>query len=439
GFNFSAFAKSLNDPPPVSIRLNPYKTVQLNPFPNSSPIPWNKHGRYLDERPIFTFDPAFHAGAYYVQEASSMLVLEALRQWLPMQETPLRILDLCAAPGGKTTLLSQLGQQHLIVANEVIKNRFGILRENLQRWGTLNKVLTNCDVDEFKPLAGYFDIVLIDAPCSGEGLWRKDHKAVGEWSPDHVQLCAARQRRILSGAQALVREGGILLYCTCTYNQQENQHNVEWLQQTFNLEGLQASLPAVWGVEEQAFAKSFGYQCYPHRVKGEGFFFAGFRQINAVATTISNKKNKKRVASVFTALSKKERHQLQPYLQDATNLQFFYHHDQQLTTIQEQYWDDLQLLGSILRKHKAGLNLGSFKKNDFVPDHELALAQQPLPNFPVLELDKQSALLFLKREPFLHDSQSKGWHLVRYEGLPLGWVKVLPNRINNYLPKGWRI
>ena len=215
---FVLFEKALNEPPPVSFRINPFKmrisdyelridvpqSVFRNPM---SAIPWASGGFYLPERPVFTLDPTFHAGGYYVQEASSMFLETALRQSVNFDK-PLKIIDLCAAPGGKSTLIaSLLNPESLLVANEVIRSRVPVLQENLEKWGCPNVAVTSADVEDFEPLAGWFDVVVVDAPCSGEGLFRKDENARSEWSPAAVEMCAGRQKRILAAAEKTGRAG----------------------------------------------------------------------------------------------------------------------------------------------------------------------------------------------------------------------------------------
>ena len=222
---FEKFKLAVNQPAQTSIRLNEAKGY----FPTwpKSPIDWSQQGFRLEERPSFTLDPAFHAGAYYVQEASSMFIDHLLRSI----EVPKGVyLDLAAAPGGKTTLLSSyLGEEGLLLANEVIQARTQVLKENSIKWGLGNIVVTNNGPEHFAPLEGFFDLVLVDAPCSGEGMFRKDPDARDEWSPDHVQLCALRQKRIMDQAGGLVKAGGYLIYSTCTFNEVENEGMIDFL------------------------------------------------------------------------------------------------------------------------------------------------------------------------------------------------------------------
>jgi 16S rRNA C967 or C1407 C5-methylase (RsmB/RsmF family) len=261
-------AEALQNPAPVSIRYNPFKKVPV--VAALAPVPWSNGGYYLPQRPSFTLDPTFHAGAYYVQEASSMFIGRIVQQLLSTKEG-IRALDLCAAPGGKSTdLLSNLPEGSLLIANEVIRSRYNILHQNMIKWGQSNVVCTNHDSRDFNQLAGFFDLILVDAPCSGEGLFRKDHKAREEWSVNNVQLCTGRQKRILADAVQMLAPGGYLLYSTCTYNRSENEENAKWLISEFGLTPQHLSLDKNWNIE----TREVGYQFYPHRLKGEGFYSA---------------------------------------------------------------------------------------------------------------------------------------------------------------------
>lgn len=434
GDSASSFFSALTVPTPVSIRLNPRKGGTF-PFPQiqGEKIPWSDQGWYLTERPSFTLDPLFHAGAYYVQEASSMLIEAALRQLVPL-DRPYTVLDLCAAPGGKTTgLASVLRDDCFLVANEVIKSRIGPLKENLTKWGVTNVVVTHHDPETMTELEGFFDIVLVDAPCSGEGMFRKDAGAVAEWSEDHVQLCAARQKRILKAASFLVAPGGVLLYSTCTYNRQENEENALWLTSTFEMEAQPLQFPSEWGVE----ACSMGYQCFPHRVKGEGFYLAAFKQRGT-------QENRQEIKVKLPKVRQRQLDSLTKWLRDPEYFQFFQKNEGTLVALPK---EDLPYYGKVfhgLQKHTSGFELGLFKGEDFVPSHALALSFHVSDSIPRVDLSREQALLYLKRESLdiqLPEPLKEfgGWFLATYQGRSLGWLKEVQGRVNNYLPKEWRI
>lgn len=249
---YEKLAAALGGEQPVSIRLNEDKLPEssFRLFRSSfKQVPWSATGYYLDKRLTFTFDPLFHAGCYYVQEASSMFVEQALRQYAA--ERPVVMLDLCAAPGGKSThARSMLPAGSLLVANEVIRNRSQILAENLTKWGHPDVVVTNNDPADFSPLTDFFDVILADVPCSGEGMFRKDPVAVSEWSPENVEICWQRQRRIISDIWPCLKPGGILIYSTCTYNTKEDEENVRWLRDEFGQRPCIWILPTVGRLRE---------------------------------------------------------------------------------------------------------------------------------------------------------------------------------------------
>ena len=430
GAEFAAFEETLATESPVSVRLNPDKRAY--DAADLAQVPWHPEGFYLPERPVFTLDPVFHAGGYYVQEASSMILHEVLSQLVPAQR-PLRVLDLCAAPGGKSTLLaSWMPAGSLLLANEVIRSRVNPLQENLDRWGNSHTFTSGYDPEGFAKLGGFFDVVLVDAPCSGEGLFRKDPEAVREWSPEHVQLCAARQRRILAAAVKLVAPGGTLLYSTCTYNETENDQNAAWLVEQQKLEYLEVNLPADWGI----VTRNPGYQCYPHRLRGEGFYFAAFRQTHGLPF----RGKTGRYMSKLSDLKKREEAVLADWVQEADNLFFLQRPDGTVLFGPNELWNDLMLLDAALPQGVWLREAGEFKGKDFIPAHSLAVSTAVAAKLPAVALDREIALRFLKKENIeLPGDAPKGWLLARYEGLNLGWMKNLGNRVNNYLPKDWRI
>ncbi|MDR0737903.1 MAG: RsmB/NOP family class I SAM-dependent RNA methyltransferase [Prevotellaceae bacterium] len=270
GEDWNDFAEALQQAPPVSIRYNRHKNAAPQ---DAEEVAWCAMGRYLTTRPVFTLDPLLHAGAYYVQEASSMFLEQAAVLW--RGQTGLRFLDLCAAPGGKSTHLADLMPAgSMLVSNEVIRTRTAALSENLTKWGNPNTVITHNDPEDFASLPGFFDVMLIDAPCSGEGLFRKDPAAMEEWSEAHVKFCAERQRRIVSGAWDALKEEGLLLYSTCTCNREENENNIRWITQHLGAEVVHIPLQPAWNVT----TNEYGHRFFPHKTKGEGFFISLLRK-----------------------------------------------------------------------------------------------------------------------------------------------------------------
>lgn len=431
---FTAFRAALEQPTPVSIRLNPRKSLQAGlPFLETDAlVPWHPQGFYLGKRPIFTLDPAFHAGAYYVQEASSMFLHEALRQVVDFTK-PLKVLDLCAAPGGKSTLLaSMMGEKGLLVANETIRSRTNSLRENLEKWGHPNVAVTSGEAEAFSELENWFDVVVTDAPCSGEGLFRKDPNAVSEWSLDAVTLCAARQKRILSAAVECLAPGGVLVFSTCTYNSEENGDNVKWLSAEFGLEVLSLEIPAVWGIE----SRGGGYQFFPHKLRGEGFFIAVFRKLDSASS-------RKHAVSTFRSLSPLSKAlipEASRWLRHDADVKIFQTTMGNVLALPADLENDFLLLDKHLKIKWFGTPIGEFKGKDFVPDHALALSLLASEQLKGIDLSLEQALRFLKKETFeLPEGSPTGWLLCRYGGLNLGWIKALPNRMNNYLPPERRI
>lgn len=426
---YPAFAASLETEAPVSLHLHPLKKGAQ--FPTTAPVPWHEGGLYLAERPSFTLDPLFHAGAYYVQEASSMLIAAAFRACFPGKR-PLRVLDLCAAPGGKSTLLtSLLPKGSWLLANEVIRSRYQILRYNLNKWGYNNTFTSNHDVEDFQKLNGFFDLVLVDAPCSGEGLFRKDQAARQEWSPENVNLCAARQGRILKAAVDLVAPGGVLLYSTCTYNQQENDVNAAWLAQESGLSYKDLNFPSQWGLEN----RQHGSQAYPHRLQGEGFFLAAFQKND------SGERLKHKISSFqkLQAVDRKLEVLATPWLATHANYRFFTSAKGSWRGLAEYLLEDAQTLAQYLNRIEVGTILGEPKGKQLVPSAEWALQLDCQADLPYLEVDRETALAFLRKATPPLPGLPKGWVLLRHQGLNLGWVKGLGNRYNNYYPKQWRI
>ena len=417
---------------PTSIRINPFKQAALK---TDGQVPWCAAGYYLDTRPSFTFDPLFHAGCYYVQEASSMFIGHILKTIKP-NGGPVKILDLCAAPGGKSTLInSAMDADDLLVANEIIKTRVPVLSDNLSRWGTANTIVTNNDPKDFTRLKSFFDIILVDAPCSGSGMFRKDPAAMNEWSEANVGLCHQRQERILADIYPCLKEGGYLIYSTCSYSHQENEDILDWLCDEFELESLQIPIDKGWGIVETQSPqqKAWGYRFYPGKIKGEGLFAACLRKtgIQEAMTGFKNKEQQKLVA--------KEMEQVKGYINEPANYYYFKANDDWMA-INRHHIESLNILQRNLYIKKSGVRMGKLMGRDLVPDHELALSII-INKDAVLqtELDREQAIKYLRRENIAIDITDKGWSLMNFEGHALGWAKLLPNRINNYYPKEIRI
>jgi 16S rRNA C967 or C1407 C5-methylase (RsmB/RsmF family)/NOL1/NOP2/fmu family ribosome biogenesis protein len=432
GEAFPEFESALQTPASVSIRLNIFKALPAVP---QDPVPWSTAGYYLPKRPAFTLDPFFHAGAYYVQEASSMFIEQALRQHL-LLDTSLQVLDLCAAPGGKSTLLaSLLTQDSLLVANEVIKQRAAVLKENIQKWGYANVVVTQSDPEKFSTLDSFFDVLVVDAPCSGEGLFRKGEVAAGEWSPEHVQHCAARQQRILEDVWPALKDGGVLVYSTCTYNKQEDEEILEWLLNEYDAECLSVALDPAWQIEEvQGAAGAVGYKFFPHRAKGEGFFMGIVRKKSG-----GRVRKSKRINSPFVPLPSRQAEMIHSWLKEGHGLTKVLFGD----FIQALPGGKIEAVAELARAvHivSCGLEMGEIKKKNIIPLPALALSvflNQAA--FPQVALEYPDALRYLARQHFEVVLPDGDWILVTYKGIPLGWLKKIDSRFNNYYPIEWRI
>jgi len=414
----------------TSIRMNPFKSALI--YKDADQVPWSGLGKYLNNRPSFTADPLFHAGCYYVQEASSMFLEQAL-QTIDLTE-PLRVLDLCAAPGGKSThLLSLLSPESILVSNEIIKSRVNVLAENITKWGNVNTIVTNNDPKDFKKLSGVFDVIVCDAPCSGSGMFRKDADAIAEWSEGTVILCSERQQRILADVLPCLKEGGLLIYSTCSYSHEENEDILDWLADSFQMSGKEITVEDDWGIVACKSGRHQlpGYRFYPGKVKGEGFF-------------ISCLIKKQESGSTKWPRIKYEKPdpKLEPFtswIRSDVDLHLFFHQEAVLAFPIKQV-DFLQLIKDTLYIKKAGVKIGKAAGKDIIPDHELAVSTILADDIRRIDLSREDAISYLKREEFkLPNAEAPGWALASFENFPLGWIKVLPNRLNNYYPKELRI
>jgi 16S rRNA C967 or C1407 C5-methylase (RsmB/RsmF family)/NOL1/NOP2/fmu family ribosome biogenesis protein len=439
GFDEEAFLKVHQSGEQVtSIRLNPLKGP-MNKYPEllktEGRIPWSSLGYYLAERPSFTLDPVFHAGGYYVQEASGMFLEQAIKQTADLSKT-LRILDLCAAPGGKSTLIQSLiTEDSLLVSNEVIRTRVNILRENMIKWGGSNVFVTNNDPLDFSGLSNYFDVILVDAPCSGSGLFRREPASIQEWSLDQVELCGRRQERILTDIWPALKQDGILIYATCSFSKRENEDILDWILSAFSAESLALKLDPDWKLTEVISDKhrARGYRFYPDKVKGEGFFVSCLKKKDGSLFSYPNFKK-----HGSEKISRSEESMLNDWIDGHSSSTFFRREDF-VHALPTELIKDLLLFQSISYLKKAGIRLGKLIGKELIPDHELALSRIAGRNIPSLSLSIEQATQFLRREEMQLEPGFKGWSLVNYHGYELGWIKILDKRINNYYPKEWRI
>jgi 16S rRNA C967 or C1407 C5-methylase (RsmB/RsmF family)/NOL1/NOP2/fmu family ribosome biogenesis protein len=434
GFEPENFANAHQHiPAPTSIRFNPFKKSVLK---TDGQVPWCIEGHYLDTRPSFTFDPLFHAGCYYVQEASSMFIDHIIKHIRQNKDDTIKVLDLCAAPGGKSTLInSAIGSTDLLVSNEIIKTRVPVLCDNLSRWGTANNIVSNNDPRDFDRLPGFFDMILVDAPCSGSGMFRKDPQAMNEWSEANVNLCHQRQERILADVYPALKEDGYLIYSTCSYSHQENEDILDWLCQEFDMESLRIPINKDWGIveTESAAQKAWGYRFYPGLVKGEGLFAACLKK-RGQADQSPSFRTKGHQKLALQAIE-----QVKTYVNNPAELYYSTVNDDWLA-INRVHKESLDTLQRHLYIKKSGVRIGKLAGKDLIPDHELALSLM-VNKDAVLQtpLNYEQAIQFLRRDNVDLTSTDKGWSLMTYENHPLGWAKLLPNRINNYYPKELRI
>ncbi|NLR81650.1 methyltransferase RsmF C-terminal domain-like protein [Chitinophaga eiseniae] len=427
----------------TSLRLNPLKittpermqqVLQALSANGVQRVPWSSEGYYLPARPSFTFDPYFHAGAYYVQEASSMFLEQAVRATVDLS-APLKVLDLCAAPGGKSTLLQSLiSEDSLLVTNEVIKPRAALLADNLTRWGAANVVVSNNDPRDFSRLPGYFDLVVADAPCSGSGLFRRDPELVSEWSPENVTLCSQRQQRILADILPAVKEDGVIIYSTCSFSAEEDEVILDWLADHFELENITIPLDTAWKIVPTVTNKRnyTGYRFYPDLLRGEGFFIACFRKKGS-SQSIRKQKESRQVG-----LTARQRELVAPWVNMPASWQYFLHQDEVLI-LPPLLATDITMLQQQLYIRKAGVKAGQLGQKELIPDHQLAASTILAETLPAVSLNLQQALLYLRKEDPGVTADIRGWALISYEGMHLGWAKFLPNRMNNYYPKELRI
>ena len=388
---FSRYMEAFDEEAPVSIRLNPQtlgdgsslfdnNSASMSQTKKNRPqmfeqVPWCKEGYYLEGRPQFTFDPLFHAGCYYVQEAASMFITHVLRQYV--HET-VEGLDMCAAPGGKSTaMLSVLPEGSTLVSNEPIPTRAQILLENITKWGAKNCIVTNNYPRDFKKAKAKFDLILCDVPCSGEGMFRKDPATIGEWSLQNVEKCWRLQREIVADAWECLNPGGILIYSTCTFNIKENEENVRWIIDTYDAEPIDIPTEPSWGITG-SLLEGFDvpvYRFIPGITRSEGLFVCVLRKSGEWKVESGKRILKNKLSSPLKELSAAE--------------QFSF----------------------------------LFPPSSFHIDLSYAEALKYL---------RGEALVLPPDTP-------RGLITITYKGVSLGPVKNIGNRANNLYPKPWRI
>ena len=435
--DISAFEKAHDETTPVSVRLNPAKPTCSFQF--SKQVPWTNNAHYLHERPVFTNDPLFHAGCYYVQEASSMFVEQAIKQTLDLTKQ-LFVLDACAAPGGKSTLInSLLNEESLLVSNEVISTRTPVLVHNMVKWGRANSFVSQNDPHDFLRLANFFDAIVVDAPCSGSGLFRKQADAIEHWSEENVKHCGLRQQRILNDLLPSLKENGILIYSTCSYSKEENENMCDHLCKEFALETVQLKISADWGIVETRsdICQSFGYRFFPHLTQGEGFFLACFRKRSTEVLDSARTDDQQKKPKTFDKISSDEQKAVSKFI-PADNFELI-NHEGEVVGFHKSISFQIRTLLSALKVKKMPLHVGQLKGKDFIPHPYLAYQTILSKDIQTTEVDLETALKYLRKQPFVLVDTPPGFTLLTYQHQGLGWLKNLGNRVNNYYPAEWRI
>ncbi len=428
-----ALLLALNHAPVSSVQTIPGRESELL----GKEVPWFPNGILLDQKPVYTLDPHFHSGSYYPQESSSMVIGWIVRQ-LDLPGSNLRFLDACAAPGGKSLLLSHfLENRGLLIANEVHKTRHAILRENLSRCALPNFLTSPSSTEKLGELTAYFDLVLVDAPCSGEGMFRKDEQARSEWSLENVANCEARQKNILEHLAPTVRQNGYLIYSTCTFSTEENEAMMQQLTASGDWEKVRFDVPPSWQINTLDHEHFFGLQFLPHRVVGEGFFVTVLRKRKAEEQVHLHSFGKKH-RLYWNDLRAPQRKAVEPWLHPDVPFPAYLnaHNEVHLCPASK---EEIEEIGFHISISQVGIGIGKIMHDEFVPDHGLALSRYYHPNVRSVELELEQARSYLRREEFSYHATFEGWAIATFRNQPLGWLKVLKNRVNNYYPKELRI
>lgn len=427
---FRKFMDGMEEQPPVSVRINPFKydsKLMSLPAEEEAVVEWCAEGRYLQSRPLFTLDPLLHAGAYYVQEAASMYVTDVVRRFAP-SDRPLMVLDLCAAPGGKSTALrSVLPEGSLLMTNEPMRQRANILVENIQKFGHPDVVVTNNYAIDYQRSGLKFDIILADVPCSGEGMFRKDEGAISEWSVANVKKCAELQRSIIDDIMPCLADGALLIYSTCTFNAHEDEDNTAYIVAEYGMEKL----------------------CERHFIPGvtqtEGLYMCALRKGDVQSCVLGSERSK-----AVKNGKRREKGKVSPAVQGAKEASRWVAKSDEfdfvmlggrVAAVKKHWRDKYDLAEKKLRVMHAGIEIGISKGRDLVPSQSLALSTALAPGaFPCIDVDKDTALRYLRREAIeLPQEMERGYVIVSYMGLPLGFLKNLGNRANNLYPQEWKI
>ena len=414
-----------------SVRLNAAKRpLTVDGDTAVDTVPWCALGRYLPSRPPFTFDPLFHAGAYYVQEASSMFIAHVLRTLAGTDAVT--YLDVCAAPGGKTTAaLDALPDGSFIVANDIVTSRARLLADNIVKWGNSHVAVTNAAPADFGSMTHAFDIVAADVPCSGEGMMRKDEKAAEQWSPALVAECAVRQRRIIDDVWNALRPGGLFIYSTCTFNRQENEEVVEYIVERYGGEPLAVPVDASWGIIPGLDTALPCYRFLLGITRGEGLFMAAIRKPDAPRAALPAERGRKVSATPMPA-------EVRNMLSDI-RLTLIAEGDT-IRALPDSHRRLLALLAARTKPLVAGLEVATIKgRGKLTPSHSLAMATALDDNaFRRVELDYATAIAYLRGEAVTIDAP-RGLTIVTRHRMPLGFVNNLGSRANNMYPKSLRI
>jgi len=430
-----ALLDALAGTPQVSIRFNPFvpdaarlvrESLGYRPV---GMVPWAENAEYLDERPQFTLDPLLHMGCYYVQEAASMFLEQAVRRCV---NGPVHALDLCAAPGGKSTLLaSLLPEGSLLVCNEIQRGRAQILAENMTKWGRPGVVVTCNTPKQIGDSNLMFDLIAVDAPCSGEGMFRKDEGAVADWSLQNVEMCAARQRQIIDDIWPALKPGGHLIYSTCTFNRHEDEDNVRWITEKYGASVIPIEVSPEWNIAGSLTEGNLPvYHFMQHRTRGEGFFLCLLRKPEGSFREVSLRPFK--TGSDVPALCRE-------WLAPSGGYEFFIK-DNSVYAVPSDLAPAMRQAAQELYALVPGIEVAVLKGRDWIPAHALAMSGALNKDaFCNVEVSRRQALDYLHCDAIHLEDAPRGIVLLTYMNIPLGFAKNLGNRANNMYPQEWRI